>query len=219
MSLSGERRDVEEPLPEAYASTLREVESHRASPLELEAFLERVSDDADVARGQAASVARGVISVVGDCIGHDELHDAAAQLPPEYGRLFQPAEVPHGETLPETVQRLSDVDSEEEARTACQAVLDALGRRLSQGEDEDLATYLDDEAGRWLTRRVSDAALDLSKAEFVETVEHRADVSEATAREYVRVVTRALAEHVPDEELDHAEAQLPDRYDPLVAFA
>ncbi|MFB6206820.1 MAG: DUF2267 domain-containing protein [Haloglomus sp.] len=205
----GERRDLAEPLPERYASHLEEAPGGRTTPLDLEEFLDRVETEADV--GSAEPRVRAVLAALGEIVGEDELADARAQLPPEYGRLFEPATVTPETTFADLVGEAGGFD-EAEAETAARATLDELGRRLSEGEAEDIAQYLRGDAADWLARTASHEAEPHSPKAFVAEVAESADASESRAEAYVGAVADALVETVPEAERERAEAQLPDQY-------
>lgn len=213
---AGNRRALADQLPEHYASSVRDVEAPEPSPLELEAFIERVQEEADV-RNPKPKV-RVVVASLVEFVDEAVVEDARAQLPPEYGTLFEPASVEPGETFVDVVVEEGGFD-EAEAEAATRETLAALGRRLTEGEAEDIAAYLRGDASSWLTRHATHDAEELSPTEFVETIAERADVSEERARAYAAAVGEALTDLVPEAERNRAAAQLPDEYASVVPLS
>ncbi|WP_435067159.1 DUF2267 domain-containing protein [Haloplanus sp. C73] len=205
----GERRDIAAKLSESYASSVRDVEQNEPTPLDVSSFVERVRTEAAI--GQPREKIRVVLAGLTTVIGEDELADARAQLPSEYGRLFEPADLEPGTTFVDAVEAAGEFDHDT-AETAARETLVALGHRLTEGEAADIAPYLRGEASGWLARQATHDAERLTAAEFVETVARRTDVPEDRAREYTDAVGDALVEFVPEAERERAEAQLPDQY-------
>lgn len=218
----GQADDLAERLPERYGDVLTDVQRQEADPEPVEEFLETVADEADLDGGSDLDAdvrprVRGVMGAVAEYGGADELSDAADQLPPEYGDVVEPADVPVEETFVDAVASGSDL-VEDEARAAAGATLPQLGRRLSQGQAEEMAGYLSGDADEWLLEEHSTDAERVSPDEFVERVAVEADVSEDRAEEYVAEVTDVLANAVPDSEVGDAIDQLPDEYGELLDF-
>lgn len=211
----GEAADLAEPLPERFAHALLDIEQRRTEPEPLPDFLEAVTEQADLS-GDARATIRGVFAAVSEYAGAEEVENAAAQLPPEYGAIIEPGEVPLTQTFVDTVQNVTDLGGE--AAEATEATLTVLGQRLTAGEAEDIATYLHGDAESWLIDRATSDAADLSTEEFVGRVARETDVTDQRAREYVENVTHALSKEVPDREIDRAIAQLPDEYGALFGF-
>ena len=213
----GEARDLASRLPERFGRPLLESADAKASPEPLEEFLENVAEAGDI-EGDVRTAVRGVTGAVAEYAGADELQNAAAQLPPEYGAVLEPADVSVSETFVDAVASASSL-SGEEAATAAEATLSTLGERLTREEAEDVAAHLHGDADEWLVEEHSGDAEDVPLEEFVERVAARAEVPEAEAREYVSAVTGVLGDVAPDRELERARDQLPDEYGGLVAFA
>lgn len=218
----GQADDLADRLPERYGDVVTDVHRQEADPEPVEEFLETVAEEADLdgrsdLEAEVRPRIRGVMGAVAEYAGEDELSNAADQLPPEYGDVVEPADVPVEETFVDAVASGSDLD-EDEARTAAEATLPQLGRRLTQGQAEELAAYLSGDAGEWLLEEHSTDAEDVRPEEFVERVAVEADVSEDRAAEYIAEVTDVLAAVVPGGEIDDAIDQLPDEYGELLRF-
>lgn len=210
----GEADDLGAHLPPRFGRALGDVD-RMAEPDTLDSFLGDVAERADLA-GDVRGTVQGVFVAVAEYAGADELSNAASQLPPEYGEVVEPGDVDVPSSFVDAVRDRSDRG--QDADVAAEATLAVLGRRLSRGEAEDLASYLHGEADGWLLERAGDDPETLSTVEFVEQVAARAEVSEDVAREYVRDVTATLSEEVPDRELGRALDQLPDDYQGLFAL-
>lgn len=208
----GEAEDLAEPLPTRFALALTDVDQRLAEPEGLTEFLVNVSEEGDLP-GQERATIRGVFAAVSEYAGAEEVENAAAQLPPEYGAIIEPGEVPVTETFVDTVRSVSELD--EAAPEATEATLTVLGERLSQGEAEDVAMYLHGDAESWLVEYATLDAEEFPPEQFVSKAAREADVSEQRAEEYVQGVTRALGKEVPDREIDRANPQLPDEYGTL----
>lgn len=206
---SGERRDIAKHLPEKYAAIIREHEQADETPLELDAFLDRIQSEAGIEHSKPK--VRVVLASLVEFVGEDEISDARDQLPPEYGTLFEPASVEPGTSFVDVVAEESEL-SHEMAERAARETLDLLGRRLSEGEAMDIAPYLRGEASDWLARTATHDAEDFGADEFVSKLAANAGVSESRARTYASAVAGGLLETVPEAERERAEAQLPDQY-------
>lgn len=214
----GQADDLAERLPKRYGDVLTDVHRQEADPEPLEAFLENIADEADLDDSDLEDVrprVRGVMGAIAEYGGPEELSNAADQLPPEYGDVIEPRDVPVEETFVDALEAGSELDGEA-ARAAAEATLPQLGRRLSQDEAEQVAVYLTGEAEEWLIREQSTDAEAVPPEEFLERVAVDADVSEDRAEEYVAAVTDALADAVPDREIADAIEQLPDEYAELM---
>lgn len=205
----GEADDLAERLPATYGRALTDVDNRHASPVSLEEFLSDIAGRTDLT-GDIRATIRGVMGAVAAYAGADELTNAAAQLPPEYGAVLEPGSVPIAETFVDAVQAETVLDDNVETATA--ATLSVLGRRLSKGEAEDIAAYLHGDAAEWLIQADSTDPEDIAPDEFLTEVAATADVDTDEARAYVTAVSETLDDVVPDRELDRAMAQLPDSY-------
>lgn len=214
----GEARDIAERLPPDLSQELVDVERTRAEPVPYEKFLEQVAEEADVPEETVEQYVQRVMVVLEDRIGETELENAAAQLPPSYDPLFEFEPAAIGRPFVDFVTERTGFDPAVDAEQMVRAVLETLGERLSRGEAEDLANYLEGEAAEWLTEASSSDPADFSAAEFVDRVTRRTEVSEATARASIQVVGDALAAVVPAEEIDSALEQLPAGFGSLLTF-
>ncbi|MBP1987740.1 DUF2267 domain-containing protein [Halolamina salifodinae] len=211
----GNRRDIAKYLPEHYAANIREAEGEATTPLDLEAFLDRVQTEADIEHPKPK--VRVVLASLIEVVGEDVISDVRDQLPPEYGTLFEPATVEPGRSFVDVVAEKGEFD-DETAESAARETLAVLGHRLSEGEALDITPYLRGEASSWLSVRATHNAEAFSPEEFIERIAARADVSEDRAREYAGAVADALVETVPEAEREHAAAQLPDQYASVIAL-
>lgn len=211
----GEADDLAERLPTQFGRALLEGTGRAASPEGLETFLDNIGEKADVEEDLRAKV-RGVFAAVSEYAGAEEVENAAAQLPPEYGAVVEPGEVPVAETFVDAVQAETPVGGE--ASEAAEATLETLSERITEGEGEDIAAYLQGDAERWVVDHENPEAEAFGADEFVRRVAERAGVTEELAEEYVIDVTNTLADVVPDRELEQAIAQLPDEYGALFEF-
>lgn len=121
--------------------------------------------------------------------------------------------------LIEAIQRHGDIESDEEARTAARATLQALGKRLARGEAEDIAAHLDGDPADWVVPEGSDGPVSLPVDEFVAWVADEADVDQDRGWEYVEAVLGALSDTLPEPEFEGITAQFPPEYDRLLVEA
>lgn len=212
----GEAEALAGRLPGRYGRALVEADQHDERPEPFEQFLEHVAARGDVEEDDVRATIRGVMGAVAEYVGTEEVTDAAAQLPPEYGAVMEPAGVSADETFTESLVASSSLDAEV-AAVAAEAVLGTLGERLSREEAEDVAAYLHGDADEWLVEEHSGDAQDVPADEFVERVAARAEVFEERAREYVAEVSGVLRDEAPTRELEDAVDQLPEEYGELLA--
>jgi uncharacterized protein (DUF2267 family) len=226
----GQSRDLAEQLPPELA---RVMTTHsKAQAFDLDEFLKRVADREGASLLDAREHARAVFGVVGRTVPRKELADMAAELPKDFAPLLSDAEPPPAEqrerpptvSADEFVQRVArraQLDPAA-ARHATDAVLEALGDRISGGQVDDLADQLPGELYPPLQRgkiRSHAGARPLPLAEFVRTIAEREGVPPEAAREHARAVLSTLREAVSDKELSDTLAQLPDDYRALFAPA
>ncbi len=110
----------------------------------------------------------------------------------------------------------------EDAQRATDAVLDALGERLTRGEVDDLAALLADPAARALKRgnaRSKGDGRPLSLVEFERRIADHESVTPEEARRHARAVFAALREAVGEKEFSDALAQLPNEFRVLLEEA
>ncbi|MFB6234194.1 MAG: DUF2267 domain-containing protein [Halopenitus sp.] len=208
----GERRDLAAFLPATFADDVEDPGlPPRREPFEYDEFLEHLAGEAGIDTEEAESRVRAVTAALARTVGEPELDDALAQLPPEYDRAFQTGGELSEEPFPEAVADATDL-SAAEADDAAEATLRTLGERVSHGEAEDVADYLQEPADQWLVEEAETEPEAFDGDEFIRRVAVRADVDEGTAREYADAASDALAGIVPTLELDRMNEQLPDEY-------
>jgi uncharacterized protein (DUF2267 family) len=109
---------------------------------------------------------------------------------------------------------------EDRARRATEAVLEALGERISRGQVRDLEQRLPDELDAPLERgdaASNGAARPLSLEEFERGIAEREGVTPSEAHEHARAVFATLREAVGEKEIADTAAQLPDEYAAVMA--
>ncbi|MFA9517919.1 DUF2267 domain-containing protein [Halopenitus sp. H-Gu1] len=214
----GEARDIAAPLPPDLSLELVDINRKRAKPMAYEEFIEQVGEEAALPDRAVEQDVQVVMAVLAQRVGEEELENAQAQLPPNYGRIFDVEPASIGRPFVDFVVERTAFDPDVDAEALVRAVLETLGVRLSRGEAEDLAQYLEGEAEQWLIDETSSDAADFSADEFVTRVARQADVSEETARETIQVVGNALSDIVPSEEIERALDQLPAGFGSLLAL-
>lgn len=214
----GEARDIAQPLPAKFGKVLTERETETAKPLPLGEFIGLVADETGVSKDEAEARIRAVVAALKQAVGEGEISNAEDQLPPEYGRLFEVGPEIHAESFSAAVAERTQF-SMRESEVATRAVLETLAERIARGEGEDIAHFLDGDAADWIVDDENAEAESFGSDVFLERVARRADVDDATAREYVDAVMACLDAVVPDAELDRAGAQLPPAYEDLLAPA
>ncbi|MEA2296418.1 MAG: hypothetical protein QOE86_4057 [Solirubrobacteraceae bacterium] len=225
---AGQARDIAEQLP----LELREVLANdsKAQPFDAATFLRRVAEreGTDVATAERHS--RAVFAALGRAVSYDELSDMAAELPKDFAGLLAAAEPPPeaepdrppplaAEEFVARVAQRAGLDREA-ARRAIDAVLEALGQRITGGQVEDLTAQLPPELHPPLRRgdaQSHGAARRLSPADFVRVIAELEGVPPDQATEHARAVFATLREAVSPKELADTVAQLPDEYRALLA--
>lgn len=208
----GERRDLAAFLPATFAEDVEDPDlPPRREPFEYDEFLDHLAGEAGIDADEAERRVRAVTAALARVVGEPELDDALAQLPPEYDRAFQTGGELSEEPFPEAVADATDLPAAE-AEAAAKATLRTLGKRVSHGEADDVADYLQSPADEWLVEAAETEPEAFDGDEFVRRVAVRADVDEGTAREYADAASDALAGIVPTPELDRMNEQLPAEY-------
>jgi uncharacterized protein (DUF2267 family)/ribosome-associated translation inhibitor RaiA len=217
----GQAREIADHLPEQLRPLV--TDGKHPEPFGVDEFLHRLARREGVPEDVAARHALAVFAAVGRAVGWDEVRDMEAELPRDFRALLVAAEAAarprEDERVPtdEFVRLVAahgglDADT---ARRAADAVLDALGERLSSGEVEDLAALLSDELARALRRgsaRSKDAIRPLSLVEFERRISDHESVAPDEARRHARAVLAALRDAVGEKEFSDALAQLPDEF-------
>ena len=119
----------------------------------------------------------------------------------------------------ERVSRRSRLGADE-AFGATEAVLEALGDRISRGQVDDLAARLPAELARALKRgraRSKGAARPRSVDEFLRIISDRERGTPEQAKEHAQAVFATLREAVGEREFADTVAQLPKDYAPVLA--
>jgi uncharacterized protein (DUF2267 family) len=217
----GEARGIADHLPEQLRPVI--TDGDRPEPFGVDDFLRRLAQREGVPEDAAARHALAVFSALGRAVGPDEVRHLKAELPREFGALLVAAE---GAARQREDARLSTDEfvrlvaahgglDGDTARRAGDAVLDALGERLTRGEVDDLAALLPDELARALRRgsaRSKGAGRPLSLVEFERRISDHESATPEEARRHARAVFAALRRAVGEQELSDALAQLPDAF-------
>lgn len=211
----GEAADLADRLPGPYAAALIDVEERHRSPEPLGEFVDGVAEEVSLGDKPKATL-RSVFAAITEYAGPEEVTNAGAQLPPEYGAIVAGEEVPVAETFHDAVRAETALGGE--APGATRATLHVLGQRLTRGEAKDVAAYLHGDASDWILDADHDDAGDFGTQEFLDRVADRAGVTDERARGYVEAVSGVLADVVPDRELERAAAQIPAEYGEILAF-
>jgi uncharacterized protein (DUF2267 family) len=226
----GEAGDIAKQLPTELRRLL--ADGSNAQAFDLEEFLRRVAEREGVTLDNAEQHARAVFSALGRTVGHDEIADMASELPQDFEPLVAaaqsrpaPADPPPAgvvmrfEDFIERVARRSGLARDEAVR-ATQAVLEALGERISKGQVDDLAARLPAELEQPLKRgtaRSKGAARPLSLDEFVRAIANREGSTPEQAQGHAGSVFATLREVVGEKEFADTVAQLPKDYAPVLA--
>jgi uncharacterized protein (DUF2267 family) len=223
----GEAADIARLLPPELRSC-RTPDRDRET-FHLDGFLRWVSEESGLDRPTAEKAARAVVAALRRAVGHKEFHDLRSELPEDLQRFLDQAEAatPPGEeddppfagTLPYE-QFLDRVAAEtgldhDQARWAAEAVLEALGVRITAGEADDLMPLLPPELRPALTRGLVEGgrgAVALPLEAFIERIAEREGVTPEEATAHARAVFSVLRDAVGDKEFEDTLAQLPDPY-------
>lgn len=118
----------------------------------------------------------------------------------------------------DTVQRLTGLESRDQAYTITSATLGVLGQRITEGEAEDIASQLPEQINDVLINE-NEEAEEFSADEFISRVDERvamlSDVTASTPELYIRGVMTVLGDAVSGSELEDAHDQLPSEFDSL----
>jgi uncharacterized protein (DUF2267 family)/ribosome-associated translation inhibitor RaiA len=218
----GEARDLARHLPEPLRPLLHDGEQPEA--FGVDEYLHRVAQREGVEEPVAARHALAVFTALGRAAGPDEIRDMAAELPKDFRALVGAAEAAArrqtapdpgpADTFVRRVAQLARLDPDL-ARFAAEAVLDALGERVSAGQVADLAGRLPEDMARALRHgnaRSKGSAKPLSLTEFTRRVSDLEGVAPDEARAHARAVLLALRETVGEKEFGDTVAQLPAEY-------
>jgi uncharacterized protein (DUF2267 family) len=227
----GEAEDVARRLPEELRPTLRSDGGPQA--FGADEFIRRVAEREGTDERTARTHAEAVFAALGSVLSEKELSDVDSELPGDYDFLRNAAEsrppLVVGQAQPrwtadEFVQRVADragLDPQQ-ARRATDAVLEALGDRITGGEVDDLEAELPQALHPPLERGKEEshgAARPVPLRDFLRRVAEREGVTPDEAREHARAVFATLREAVTEKEIADVEAQLPDEYAAVLALA
>lgn len=223
----GEAADIAQLLPAELRSCMTPERDRET--FHVDGFLRRISEAAGLDRPTTERAARAVLAALRRAIGREEFGDLRSELPEDLQRFLDQAAAatPPGEeddppfagALPfaEFLDRVADEAGldPERARRAAEAVLEALGVRITAGEADDLMPFLPPELRPALTRGLVEGgreAVPLPLEAFIERIAEREGVSPEEATAHARAVFSVLRETVGDKEYDDTLAQLPDSY-------
>jgi uncharacterized protein (DUF2267 family) len=153
-----EARDIADHLPEQLRPLI--TDGDRPDPFDVDEFLHRLARREGVPADVAARHALAVFAALGRAVGWGEVRDMEPEFPQDFRALLVAAEAAARERQDDRVStdefvRLAAAHGSldpDTARRAADAVLDALGERVSSGEVDDLAALLPDELARALRR-------------------------------------------------------------------
>ena len=208
-----ETRDLVERLPPELGPWL--ATGRPAEGFDVDTFLGRVAERAEVDLAAAERRARAVLTALARAVGDDEYADMVAQLPKDYAMLLPrgPAvEVQPVEVLLAKVARRAGLDLDG-ARRATDAVLETLAERIADGEVDDLIGRLPVALHAALQRGKArhPGARRMPPEEFVDRVARREGASPEEAGRHARAVLTTLREAVGEEFYD-VTVQLPPGY-------
>jgi uncharacterized protein (DUF2267 family) len=224
----GEAEDVAESLPPELRPYLSD--GSKAEPFHIDEFIRRVAEREAVPSEIAKQHARAVFAALGAALSDKELHDMASELPKDFQELLSAAELAHARahasgagfnaaTFYERVAERARTDLET-ARRATEAVLEALGYRISGGEVDDLLGYLPSELHPPLKAGKSNSAgrgQKLSLDEFLGRIAKNESVALPEARLHAQAVLTTLHEAVGEPEFHDVLSELPNDYRALIA--
>lgn len=213
----GEVEDLATALPPDLAQEIRTDTPTQLGPKPLDDFLAAIQDATGIPRSELEPRVRAVTAALRETVGEEEFENAGAQLPPEYDRIMAES-APLAETFAEAVTTHPTFDAADEARVAARTTVRTLGERISRGEAENVATYLQGDAEEWILDEDLEQAAAFGVEEFVDRIADRAGVSDDQAQVYARAVTDVLEDVVPTRELRQATAQLPPEYDAVLSL-
>jgi uncharacterized protein (DUF2267 family) len=216
----GEADDIAAQLPPEAAPYL-EATSSGAEGFDVDEFVRRVAERAEVDPATAERQAQAVFVALARALSRKEVEDLAAQLPGDIRRLFPVGDAPApaaGTAFVDRVAARAGVDHDR-ARRAVDAVLETLAERIAGGEVDDLIAGLPVELHAPLNRgreATGGHATRMSLEEFVRRVAKREGVGLDEALDHARAVFATLRESIPDAEFYDVTDQLPHEYDAVV---
>jgi uncharacterized protein (DUF2267 family) len=220
----GEARAIAPHLPRELRACL-DAADEKAERFDHDEFLARVARREGVDREAAEDHARAVFRVLGMAVAPGELYDMAAQLPKDFEPLLEAAGTGReaamaDDDLTARIAQAAGLPADQALRAA-EAVLEALGTRISEGEVEDLELEVPAPLRRALRRGLQQSreATMMTADEFIDTVAWLEGVSLEEAELHTRAVFGALREVISREEFHDMAAQLSRDYEPLLAGA
>lgn len=226
---AGEAEDIAERLPPRLQSCLDP--DGPPERFHVDEFLRRIAERVGIDEQQARRDVKAVFTALWRSVGPEEVADVRSELPKDFDALLDEVEadappppvsarpaLSYDEFL-ERVKNRAHVN-QDKARTAVDAVLEALATRISAGQIEDLEQYLPEalhpalERGRAKTANARPRPLSVEA--FLGDVAERAGVDKGAAAIYARAVFATLREAVPRKEFEDSTAQLPGEYNSLL---
>jgi uncharacterized protein (DUF2267 family) len=228
---AGEAEDIARLLPEQLRSCI--TPERDREKFHLDGFLRRVAEETGLDRTAAEKAARAVLGALRRAVGRKEFSDLRSELPEDFQPFLDQAiaEAPPSEdddspfagrlSFDEFLNRVAEEagldpgGARDRVRRATEAVLEALGIRITAGQADDLEPFLPYELRPALTRGLVEGgsgAVPLSLEAFIERVAAREGVSSDDATLHARAVFSVLREAVGDKEFEDTIAQLPDQY-------
>jgi uncharacterized protein (DUF2267 family) len=221
----GEAEDLAERLPDKLRSCL--TPEGTPEMFDVDGFIDRLVETLGVDRKTAEAEAKAVFAALWRTVGADEFSDMRAQLPKGFYPLLDEAVAqapppPEPEfqgrlTLDEMIDRVAEragIDRDR-ARTAIEAVLEALTVRITAGQAEDLVPYLPPELRKAIERGIARggrAARPLPVDAFLELVADLEGGTRQDAATHARAVFSVLREALPDKEFHDTVDQLAGEY-------
>jgi uncharacterized protein (DUF2267 family) len=185
--------------------------------IDVDEFLRRVAERAEVDLATAQRYARAVFRALRGALPEPECALLAAELPEGLRVLLE--EVPMM-PVDEFIGRVAELTGEDRdaATRATAAVLETLAERIAAGEVRDLIAHLPVQLHEPLRRGVAESGAEaepMPLEAFVQRVADRAGTSLDGAVENIRAVLATLWEAV-DEEYFDVRVQLPPDYAPVL---
>jgi uncharacterized protein (DUF2267 family) len=224
----GETHDLARQLPFILGAYLENDDD--AQSFGLEEFLRRVAgrEREPTTVPTAERHARAVFAAIGTAVSPEELRDVESELSKDYEDLLaaarrrdgegdEPPEVPlvlSYEAFLERVEQRTSFDRIG-AERATDAVLEALGEKISRGEADDLERELPHELHAALELgeiKTGGEARHMSLDEFLGRVAELEDTTSDEATLHAEAVLATLREAVSEKELADLTAQLPGDY-------
>lgn len=198
----GEARRVAERLPPEIGAFV--ATGTPPAGFDVDEFVQRVADEADIDVPLATRAARGVFMAVSRALGDQEFDHLVAQLPQDY-TLILPAgpEIVPATTFIDRVAARAGLDRDG-AQRATHAVLKTLAERIAPGEVDDLISRLPAPLHEPLRQERGDVAQTprMDVQEFLDRIAQRENVSSEEAFAHARAVLLTLREAVGTEFFD-----------------